>query len=137
KNAIHAFKLAVGGDKLFTLIKGDARSRIRDTAISADALLPEGPYNLWREGETARRVKDLVSAFAQFPHLPKMLRRQEILDTLVQGAREGFFVLRCLAADRTARTFWRQEPDEEALRDPGLEVVLPEAAELAALPVSL
>src|SRR5262249_18475702 len=64
-------------------------------------------------------------------------RRKEILDTLVQGAREGFFVLRRPATDRTARTFWRQEPDEEALRDPALEVVLPETAELAALPPAL
>src|SRR5205085_2692305 len=54
-----------------------------------------------------------------------------------QGAKEGFFVLRCLGADRTARTVWRQEPDEEALRDPALEVVLPEVAELAELSPSL
>jgi hypothetical protein len=137
-NEAQAFKLTVNpAEPLFGQIKADTRSRVQDTAVSADALLPEGPFNLWRSGETSRRVKDLVGAFAQFPHLPKMLRRKEILDTLVQGAREGFFVLRCLAPDRTARTFWRQEPDEEALRDPGLEVVLPEAAELASLPPSL
>lgn len=138
KNEAQAFKLTVSpAEPLFGQIKADTRSRIQDTAVSADALLPEGPFNLWRAGETSRRVKDLVGAFAQFPHLPKMLRRKEILDTLVQGAREGFFVLRCLAPDRTACTFWRQEPDEAALRDPGLEVVLAEAAELAALPASL
>lgn len=134
KNEVQAFKLSVNpGEPLFQQIKADARSRIQESAISADALLPEGPYNLWRQGETSRRVKDLVGAFAQFPHLPKMLRRKEILETLVQGAREGFFVLRRIHADRTAQTFWRQEVGEDALKDPSLEVVLPEAAELTEL----
>ncbi len=138
KNEIQAFKLTVNpGEPLFGQIQADTRSRIQATAVSADALLPEGPFNLWRTGETTRRVKDLVGAFAQFPHLPKMLRRKEILDTLVQGAREGFFMLRCMAADRTARTVWREEPDETALKDPSLEVVLPEAAELSELSPSL
>ncbi len=138
KNEAQAFKLSVNpAEPLFGQITAEARSRVQTKAVSADALLPEGPFNLWREGETSRRVKDLVGAFAQFPHLPKMLRRKEILDTLVQGAREGFFVLRCVAPDRTARTFWRQEPDEAALKEPSLEVVLPDAAELADLPTSL
>ncbi|MGH9689648.1 MAG: hypothetical protein ACRD4C_00840, partial [Candidatus Acidiferrales bacterium] len=131
KNDIVAFKLAIGGDNLFTLVKADSRSRIQDTPISADALLPEGPYNLWREGETARRVKDLIGAFAQFPHLPKMLRRQEILNTLVQGAADGFFVLRATRPDRSMRTLWRQRASEADLKDPSLEVVLPEAASLS------
>jgi hypothetical protein len=138
RNEAQAFKLTVNpAEPLFGQIKADNRSRIQDKAVSADALLPEGPFNLWRAGETSRRVKDLVGAFAQFPHLPKMLRRKEILDTLIQGAQEGYFVLRCLSHDRTARTFWREEPDEGALRDPGLEVVLPETAELATVPPSL
>ncbi len=131
KNEIQAFKLTMAGDNLFTLVKADSRSRIQDTPISADALLPEGPYNLWREGETARRVKDLVGAFAQFPQLPKMLRRQEILDTLVQGAAEGFFVLRATRPDRSVRTIWRQQASETDLKDPSLEVVLPDAASLS------
>jgi hypothetical protein len=138
KNEAQAFKLTVTpGEPLFAQIKADARSRIQDTAISADALLPEGPYNLWREGEVSRLVKDLVGAFAQLPHLPKMLRSKEILDTLVQGAREGFFVLRATRPDQTVQTFWRQEPPEAALKEPGLEVVLPEAAELSEIPPGL
>src|SRR5207248_9161928 len=115
KNEVHAFKVPASDEPLFTRIKASPAARIQETAVSADALLPEGPYNLWHDGETSRRVKDLVGAFAQFPHLPKMLRQKEILDTLVQGAREGFFVLRYLAPDRTARTFWREVPDEGAL----------------------
>src|SRR5581483_615415 len=37
----------------------------------------------------------------------------------------------------SVRSFWRQEPDEAALKDPSLEVVLPEAAELAEVPADL
>ena len=137
KNDVQAFKLAVSGEPLFKQIKDDSRSRIQETAISAEALLPEGPYNLWRAGETARRVKDLVGAFAQFPHLPKMLNQKAILDTLVNGCLEGAFVLRLLRPDRSEHTFWRQLPDQATLKDPGLEVVLPEAAVLAELPATL
>ncbi|MEW6541887.1 MAG: DUF499 domain-containing protein [Bacillota bacterium] len=131
KNEIQAFKVTVEQEPLFNTIKADPRSRIQETPVSAEALLPEGPYNLWREGETSRRVKDLVGAFAQFPHLPKMLRRKEILDTLVQGARDGAFVLRAVRPDRSERTVWRQEPLDADLKDPALEVVLPEAAVLS------
>lgn len=138
KGDIQAFKLTVNpGQPLFAQITADNRARIQETAISADALLPEGPYNLWRSGETARRVKDLVGAFGQVPQLPKMLRRKAVIDTLIQGARDGCFVLRAINPDRTARTFWRQDLDDAALKDPSLEVVLPEAAELSQLAPSL
>ncbi len=137
KNEVQAFKIAVNNEPLFNLIKKDSRSRIQETAVSAEALLPEGPYDLWREGETSRRVKDLVGAFAQFPHLPKMLNRKAILDTLLAGCREGLFVLSLRRPDRSVRTWWRELPDDNALKDPGLEVVLPEAAALSDLPYSL
>jgi len=137
KNEVQAFKVTAGDDPLFTTVKADTRSRIQETAVSADALLPEGPYNLWREGETSRRVKDLVGAFAQFPHLPKMLSRSAILDTIVLGCREGHFVLRATRPDRSVRTVWRQEPDETDMKDAGLEVVLPEAATLSELSPAL
>ncbi len=133
KNENQAFKITVSDRPLFLQIKEDARSRIQDTAISAEALLPGGPYDLWREGETSRRVKDLVGAFAQFPHLPKMLSRKAILDTIVLGCASGQFVLRSIRPDRTERTLWRRQPDEADLKDPGLEVVLPEAAKLTEL----
>jgi hypothetical protein len=48
KNEVQAFKITVNSGPLFTKIKEDGRSRIQDTAVSADALLPEGPYDLWR-----------------------------------------------------------------------------------------
>jgi hypothetical protein len=82
-------------------------------------------------------VKDLAGAFAQFPHLPKMLNRKAILDTLVEGCREGMFVLRLTRPDRSVRTWWREAVDEGALKDPGLEVELAEAAVLTDLAPAL
>ena len=132
-NIVHAFKVVVTGEPLFTIIKADQRARIQETAVSSEAMVPGGPYDLWREGEDSRRVKDLVGAFAQFPKLPKMLRPKEVLDTVVHGVRQGTWVARLVRPDRTARTFWRTEVDETALQDPALEVLLPEAAELGGI----
>jgi len=134
KNEIVAYKLTVGTEPLFNTIKNDPRVRIQETPVTAEALLPDGPYNLWREGEKARRVKDLVGAFAQFPHMPKMLRRKKILETLVQGVKGGLFVFRTMRPDRSVRTIWRAEPSETDLEDPTLELVLPEAATLSEIP---
>jgi hypothetical protein len=133
KDEAQAFKLTVTDDPHFETIKTDPRSRVQDTAITAEALLPDGPYNLWKGGETSRRVKDLAGAFAQLPHLPKMLKAQAIVETLVEGCVQGTFVLKLTRPDRTFRTWWRGRPDDAALNDPALELVLPEAAELAEL----
>ena len=133
EDEIQAFKINVTEDNHFTIIKNDSRSRIQDSAITAEALLPHGPYNLWRAGETSRRVKDLSGAFAQLPHLPKMLKARAILDTLVEGCVQGWFVLRLTRPDNSFRTWWRSAPDETALADPALELVLPQAAELGEL----
>jgi hypothetical protein len=134
---VQAFRVQVANQPLFLTIKADKRSRMQDTAISADAMLPGGPYDLWREGEDARRVKDLVGSFARFARLPKMLSRQAILDTIVSGCLEGIFVARLVRPDKSIRTFWRQRPEEAVLEDPGLEVVLPEKAELTEVRPSL
>ena len=104
-NEIHAFKIVVTDERLFITIKADKRTRIQETAISSEAMLPEGPYDLWREGEQSRRLKDIVGAFAQFPKLPKMLRSEEILDTVVQGVQEGIWVAQVKRPDKTVRTF--------------------------------
>ena len=137
KNEVQAFKITVNGESHFNIIKADKRSRVQDKAIEADALLPEGPYNLWRAGETSRRVKDLAGAFAQLPHLPKMLKASAILDTLADGCEKGTFVLRLTRPDSTFRTWWMSRPDENALNDPALELVLPEAAEISEVPLGL
>jgi hypothetical protein len=133
KDEVQAFKITVNGDPHFTIIKGDRRSRVQDTAIAAEALLPDGPYNLWRPGELSRRVKDLAGAFAQLPHLPKMLKASAILDTLADGCAQGTFVLRLVRPDGTSRTWWMSRPDENALNDSALELVLPQGAELREL----
>lgn len=130
KDEVQAFKITVSDDAHFETIKRDSRSRVQDTAVTAEALLPDGPYNLWKGGETSRRVKDLAGAFAQLPHLPKMLKSQAIVETLVDGCVQGTFVLKLTRPDRTFRTWWRTRPDDAALNDPAMELVLPETAEL-------
>lgn len=131
QKTVHAFKISVSDEHHFNIIKNDPRSRIQESAITAEALLPDGPYNLWRNGETSRRVKDLAGAFAQLPHLPKMLKSQAILDTLVDGCAQGAFVLRLPRPDQSFRTWWRSRPDDASQTDLALELVLPEAARLA------
>jgi len=71
KDEPQAFKITLSDDPHFETIKNDSRSRVQDTAVTAEALLPEGPYNLWKGGETARRVKDLAGAFAQLRTCPR------------------------------------------------------------------
>jgi Protein of unknown function (DUF499) len=131
KNEIVALKVAPGEDSLFVRIKNTPEARIMETEVSAEALLPDGPYDLWHEGDTARRMNDLAGAFAQLPRLPKMLKRRAIVETLVAGCKSGLFVLRVPRPDRSVKsTYWRQTPGEDDLKEPGLEVVLPEAATL-------
>ena len=136
-NDIHAFKVAVTEEPLFTIIKADKRARIQETVISSEAMMPGGPYDLWGEGENARRVKDLVGAFARFPKLPKMLRRRDILNTVAQGVLSGILVAQVVRPDRTTKTFWRTEIDQHVLEDPSLEVLLPEAATLSEIGYAL
>lgn len=137
KNEAQAFKINVTDEPHFTIIKNDTRSRVQDSSISAEALLPEGPYDLWRAGETCRRVKDLSSSFAQLPHLPKMLKSQAIIDTLAEGCEAGTFVLKLGRPDGSMRTWWYTRPDDNALNDPALELMLSEAAELTEIAPSL
>ena len=136
-NAIQAFKLAAAAGPLFPEIKNDQRSRIKETAVDAEALLPGGPYDLWREDEEARFVKDLAGAFSRDPRLPKMLRPSIVLDTVLQGVERGLLVARLRRPDGTLRTWWRERPDEGASAEPTLEVVLPERAALRELPRGL
>lgn len=129
-NEVQAFKINVTDEPHFITIKNDPRSRIQESAITAEALLPGGPYDLWKSGETSRRVRDLASAFASFPHLPKMLKAQAIYQTLIDGCEQGLFVLKLARPDQSFRTWWRSRVDEVAIDDPAIELVLPEAGEL-------
>jgi Protein of unknown function (DUF499) len=133
QNDIQAFKVTVGSEPLFATVKADKRSRIQDSAISAEAMLPGGPYDLWRADEPSRRVKDLVSAFAENPKLPKMLRQKEILDTIEQGVQKGIFIASLTRPDKSVKTFWQSPIDEASRKEPALEVFLPEKATLSEL----
>ena len=137
KDDVQAFKINVTDESHFTIIKNDDRSRIQESAIEADALLPGGPYNLWQPGETSRRVKDLYGAFAQIPRLPKMLKAQAILETLIEGCEQGSFVLKLTRPDGSFRTWWHSRPDDTAIKEPALELVLPESTELNDIPPEL
>jgi len=55
------------------------------------------PGSLPSKGETTRRVAHLVGAFASDPRLSKMLNQAAIMDTLVEGCRDGVLVLRLRA----------------------------------------
>ena len=129
-NVVHAFKLRPSAEPLFVQIKNDERSRLKETAVDAEALLPGGPYDLWREDEEARFVKDLATPFARDPRLPKLLNTRILLSTVLQGVERGLLVARLARPDGTVRTWWRRPVDSSSSGDPALEVVLPEKAEL-------
>ena len=132
-NDIQAFKIAVGNEPLFNTIKNDGRARIQETSIRPDSMLSGGPFDLWQQSETFRPVSHLVGAFAQNAKLPKMLNQKSIRDTVARGVREGIWVARLRRPDDSAKTFWRSEIGDEVIREPALEVWLPEAVSLSDL----
>ena len=136
-NTEQAFRLAAAAEPLFLAVKNDERSRVKETAVDAEALLPNGPFDLWRGDEEARFVKDLANAFARDPRLPKMLNAGVVLDTVLQGVERGLFVARLARPDGSGRTWWRVPVEDEARHDPTLEVVLPHTATLSNLPLHL
>jgi len=132
-NQVHAFKLPASGEPLFAEIKAHRKARITDTPVNAEALLPDGPYDLWRQGEESRFASQLAGAFARYPHLPKVLRPKLVTETVLAGVRDGLFVARLPRPDSTYRTWWREDVDSVAATDAALEIVLPEKARLARL----
>ena len=132
-NQVHAFKLPASGELLFAEIKGHRKARITDTPVNAEALLPNGPYDLWRDGEESRFASQLAGAFARYPHLPKVLRPKLVTETVLAGVRDGLLVARLLRPDGSYRTWWRENVDSVAATDAALEIVLPEKARLARL----
>jgi hypothetical protein len=137
KNEAAAYRITVDNTPLFLKIAADTRVRIESTAVNAEALLPGGPYDLWEEGEKSRFVKDLVGSFATTAKLPKMLNRTAILETLLSGCGAGDFVLRVTRSDKSMRTFWKCRPDDQALAESSLEVLLSDAATLVDLDPAL
>ena len=132
-NQVHAFKLPASGNPLFAEIKAHRKARITDTPVNAEALLPDGPYDLWQEGEESRFASQLAGAFARYPRLPKVLKPKLVTDTVLAGVRDGLFVARLGRPDGSERTWWRESVDAEAAGDAALEIVLSEKARLARL----
>jgi hypothetical protein len=66
-----------------------------------------------------------------------MLNASAIVDTLVDGCMSGDFVLQLTRPDKTRRTWWHSRPDDEALKDSDLEIVLSAEADLAEIPGQL
>ena len=128
-NEAQAFRLKGSTEPLFLEIKNEEKARIRDTPVNAGALLPEGPYDLWRENDEARPLQAIASAFTRFARMPKLLKSELVLDTVLSGVAKGVFAARLRRPDGTVRTWWR-EPVEAASRTDALEIVLPEKAEL-------
>ena len=56
---------------------------------------------------------------------------------MVGGVRQGIWVAKYERPDKTTKTFWRTAIDEPALKEPSLEVVLPESATLSELSPNL
>lgn len=136
-NAIEAFKVAGGPESLFERIRKEKSARIEDSNLEVDALLPGGPYDLWKGDTSPRRVRDATRSFAQYPHLPRVLQSKVILDALVTGCRDGKVVLQARRPDKTLRTWWRTSPSDTDLADPTMEVSLPERATLSEVAPSL
>jgi hypothetical protein len=137
QNEVRAFKITPSDNGLLPSIKADARSRMVDTAIAVESLLPGHPYGLWRAEEATRRLSDIVDAFARQPRLPRMLRREQIVNTVVAGVRDGLLVARLHRPDGSGRTWWRSAPDDTALADKDLDLGLPGTATLLSLDASL
>ena len=138
KNEIHAFQVLLrDSNSLFNVIKAEPQSRILEGVVTAATLLPGGPYNLWHEGDKELRVNDMEKAFAQFYRLPKMLNRRAIVETLLNGCRDGLFVLRSTRSDHSYKTYWFDAPDVASVKDLNLDVVLSEEASLTTIPTRL
>ena len=133
QNEVHAFKLPGSGQPLFEEVKEHEKARIVDTPVNPEALLPEGPFDLWEEGDDARLASQLSDAFARFPRLPKVLKPELVTSTVLRGVHQGLFVARLKRPDGSARTWWREDVESVAAGDDLLEIVLPEKAMLARL----
>ena len=96
---------AVGGTP-FERIKAmlAEEERLVTSALDPDLILPGSYFSLWAEGQTSRRVTDIMQAFGQFPRLPRLLRIESLLETLKRGISAGVLVLRLPRPDGSAQT---------------------------------
>lgn len=129
---------AVGGTP-FERIKGMLAEdeRLVTSALDPDLILPGSYFSLWAEGQTSRRVSDIMQAFGQFPRLPRLLRTESLLETLKRGVMAGALVLRLPRPDGSAQTWWRIPPSDDTLLRPEIEILPAKTAELHNLDTEL
>jgi len=97
--------------------------RLLATSLDPELFLPGSYLELWSDGDKAKRAKELVTAFAQFPRLPRLLNPGVLQASLARGVREGKIVLQIPRGDGSMRTLWRVDPSAEDLARPEAEVV--------------
>ena len=97
--------------------------RLVTNALDPDLILPGSYFSLWAEGQTSRRVTDIMQAFGQFPRLPRLLRTESLLETLKRGVLAGILVLRLPRPDGSAQTWWRIPPNDDTLLRPEIEIL--------------
>lgn len=123
--AIEATFLPPASGGLFERVKQALMEdeRLLATSLDPELFLPGSYLDLWGEGEQAKRAKDLIAAFAQFPRLPRLLKPSVLYASIARGVREGRIVLQIPRGDGSARTLWRTEPGTDDLARPEAEVV--------------
>lgn len=97
--------------------------RLVTNALDPDLLLPSSYLALWGEGQTSRRITDMMQAFGQFPRLPRLLRTDSLLETIKRGVQSGILVLRLPRPDGSAQTWWRIPPGDDFLLRPEMELL--------------
>jgi hypothetical protein len=125
EGAIESKFLPPGSSTLFERAKQALidDERLLATSLDPELFLPGSYLELWSDGEKAKRAKELVTAFAQFPRLPRLLNPGVLQASLARGVREGKIVLQIPRGDGSMRMLWRVEPSAEDLSRPEAEVV--------------
>src|SRR5690606_4210057 len=91
QGAVESKFLAPGSGTLFDRAKQALvdDERLLATSLDPELFLPGSYLELWSEGEKSKRTKDLVTAFAQFPRLPRLVGPHVLQASLARGVREG------------------------------------------------
>jgi hypothetical protein len=129
---------AVGGtpfERIKAMLAED--ERLVTNALDPDLILPSSYFALWGEGQTSRRVTDIMQAFGQFPRLPRLLRTESLLETLKRGVSAGILVLRLPRPDGSVQTWWRIPPNDDTLLRADIEILPANAAVLYNLETEL
>lgn len=136
---VEAKALPAGTDAPFRRIVAVLKEneRLVTDTLDPELLLPGSYFGLWGPNETSKRVNELITAFAQFPRLPRLLRPRVLLDSVARAVREGRMVLRLARPDGSAQSWWRVEPDPEVLARAELELLPAGSAQLSSLPADL